>query len=352
MGCVKGYAALGTSCMLCENGSSLGSVIGLISGILVLTFGLLVLYYLHSVSIEEDGSDETGDSEGTENLKKKRRKSLVVRMLVSSSQTKTKKIVPRASSKSYDQNASDPADRNSISAEDDSRDEEQEDTHESRSIFGQLKILITFIQILSSMPLVMVGVQFPAAFKTLSRYLQTLNFDLMQTFVSVGCRFALSFHTQFWVHVCLPPVVMAVVFGAYKTVNLIWPAKPEHLRHRSGEMFKVVVLVILLMYPGLANRLFNMLNCMDVEGIPDKEFLIYDMNVECWVGQHMTDAVMAIMFLVIYIFGLPAGMFYGMFLHRKAMWDPSHSNHDHVLHMYGGLYEQVRLRRVFWFVLA
>ena len=315
MGCTKGYVAVGDSCLECPAGSSLPSVVGLISGVLALFFLFLLIYYKVADPSDED-KDTTGDSEKT------KKNSSSVKIFVASQ-------------------ASDREDSKSTAKDEEVEDEEEDFVHKSQNIYGHVKIIITFCQVLSSMPLVMVGVQFPDHFKSLSSVLNSLNLDVMRTFMSAGCRFSLSFHLQFWVHVCIPPILMIVAVGAYKIVNMIRPPKPNHLKYRSAEMFKVMILVILLLYPGMATRLFNMLNCMSIEGIPDKEFLLADMDVQCWTGQHKVDAIMAVVFISVYIVGVPMGMFLGMFVNRKAMWDRDHPDHDQVYHIYGGLYDQV-----------
>ena len=90
--------------------------------------------------------------------------------------------------------------------------------------------------------------------------------------------------------------------------------------------------------PGLATRLFSLLNCSEIDGINDRLYLEADWSVECHVGEHSMMTIFGIAFLIIYIIGIPLVMFILLFKNRRALYNEEHPNHKDVVFEYGGLY--------------
>jgi hypothetical protein len=192
------------------------------------------------------------------------------------------------------------------------------------------------------MPSVMGGVPFPVVFIEFSIPLKAFNLDILSILNSIlgvsQCRLALGFHAQTIVHLTLPLLTVIAIVGAYYVSKCAKkPKSAKALSHRRAQVAKVLILVILLLYPGLATRLFQLWNCTGVDGVPGR-FLVPDMSVECFVGEHAVMTAVGIFFMVLYILGIPVVMFAVLYKNRKALWDISHPDHKDVQFEYGGLY--------------
>ena len=112
--------------------------------------------------------------------------------------------------------------------------------------------------------------------------------------------------------------------------------------------------LLLLCYytdPGLATRLFTLFDCTSVDGIADTRFLKADYSVKCAVGEHVAMTVVGIVFMLLYIVGIPAFMFVQLFKNRKALHDEAHPKHREVLFEYGGLYSSYEPKYYYFEVL-
>ena len=114
---------------------------------------------------------------------------------------------------------------------------------------------------------------------------------------------------------------------------------------------KILILTVLLLFPSLATRLFTLLKCEEVQGIPGKQFLEADWSVECFVGEHATMAGVGALGFVLYIVGIPVAMVLVLLRVRNALHDPAHPNHLHVMYTFGGLYAQYE-PKFWWFEFA
>ena len=60
----------------------------------------------------------------------------------------------------------------------------------------------------------------------------------------------------------------------------------------------------------------------------------------CHEGEHASMVFVCVVFMLLYILGIPLGMFLALFRNRHALWDDSHAKHDYVNKVFGGLYHQ------------
>ena len=75
-----------------------------------------------------------------------------------------------------------------------------------------------------------------------------------------------------------------------------------------------------------------------MQGITGKEFLVNDLSIVCWEGDHASMVGVGIAFMCLYIAGIPLIVFLTLFRNRAALWDESHKDHKDVVFEYGGLY--------------
>ena len=116
------------------------------------------------------------------------------------------------------------------------------------TMFGQLKILVAFVQILSSMPGVMGGVPFPASFVSVTLPFTLANLDFVGLLSLSACRLALGFHGQTLVHMSMPPLMLLTIVGAYAAAHCVKKPKDAGERtHRQAEVAKMLILGTLLL---------------------------------------------------------------------------------------------------------
>jgi hypothetical protein len=78
----------------------------------------------------------------------------------------------------------------------------------------------------------------------------------------------------------------------------------EHMhKKQSTERFKVTLMVVFfLFYPTIIKGVFAMFSC---QSFGDVEYLIADMSVECFTEEHTTFVVLAGIFFVLFVIGIP-----------------------------------------------
>ena len=108
---------------------------------------------------------------------------------------------------------------------------------------------------------------------------------------------------------------------------------------------KTLILLILVIYPGLATRVFSILRCQLVNEV---YVLQQDFNVVCYTGEHNMYLILAIAFMIVYIFGIPGMVLFTLWRNRKHLHDESSPKHEVVDHEFGGLYKQYE-KEYWWF---
>ena len=92
----------------------------------------------------------------------------------------------------------------------------------SNKYFGQLKILIMFLQIVSALPYSIDSVQWPENFKLLAMNLSFVNFEFMKLMDFSSCSLSLHPLNRFALHVSFFLLVIFVVITAYATSICIY----------------------------------------------------------------------------------------------------------------------------------
>jgi hypothetical protein len=121
---------------------------------------------------------------------------------------------------------------------------------------GQLKIIIAYIQIMASMPGVMESVPWPETFTSFTVPFTAVNFNFMGIFAQSSCGLSLRFPQQFVVQMSLPLFLAMSAGIALCMSNIV--GKTEMKQHRSAQATKILLLLILFVYPGLCTGVFTM----------------------------------------------------------------------------------------------
>ena len=207
-------------------------------------------------------------------------------------------------------------------------------------IFGQLKILLSFFQIFSSMPSVLDSVPWPNIVLEFSIPFSIFNMDFLTMISKSSCSVSVRFFDRFLLHMILPLFCLLAVGMAY----ILSRACKKNLKTRvrlNEETSKVIILIVLLLFPGLTTKIFQVWKCQSIDGIVG-ELLVQDYSITCHQGEHLTFIFIAAGFLCLYIVGIPLIMFMLMWKNRKHLHDETSSRHAIVKKALGGLYSQCK----------
>ena len=224
------------------------------------------------------------------------------------------------------------------------------------SVFGQIKLIISFVQILSSMPVAFDSVPWPSNFKNFYfGLLGWVNLDFLSILVSPNtCNLSLSPLDRFALHMLVPPMILLACYASFRVMVVTLMCQKasgdgsaKEIRRAQRQIWwettmKMLIVFTLLLYPGIATRTFSVFRCRSVDGISEMLFLAADMNVECWSSGsiHPGRVGLAVVSITVYIFGIPAAIFAILLKNRVHLYDEKSPRHKEVKFELGGLYQQ------------
>lgn len=183
---------------------------------------------------------------------------------------------------------------------------DQED--KADSAIGQIKILIAFLQIMSSMPAVMDGVPWPKAWLSVAGPFSAINLDVVGLSTFASCKLALLFPDKFVLHMCIPILFILAVVVAYGISRCVKKTKSAvDAAAREAIVSKIVIVGILFLYPGVATKVFSMFRCKSYNGVPET-LLEVDFTVACFSPYHMSYVIIGAACGLLYVLGIPLMM--------------------------------------------
>ncbi len=208
-------------------------------------------------------------------------------------------------------------------------------------VFGQAKILLSFLQITGSMPGVMDGVNWPASFVSFTVPMGAINLDVMGLFQVSKCDLAVPFHSQFILHMLLLPFLLLSIAGSYKLAHVVRkPQTEDEHTKRHLVLYKSIVLIILFIYPGICTRVFSLIKCIHVDGVDDGIVLEADFAVRCFKGEHLFYSIFGFICMALYVVGIPGVMLLLLFKNRAHLHNKDDPKNKEVQAFLGGLYTQ------------
>ena len=153
------------------------------------------------------------------------------------------------------------------------------------------------------------------------------------------------------VHMSMPPMLAAAIFTAYAVSNCLKPPNTKAMKaHRKAQTIKLLLGLILFMYPGLATRCFQMFKCSQFEGLTYR-VLEADPSMICDQSEHTLYVTLALIFIGVYVIGIPFGMLITLWKNKKHLYvekgqEPTEKQKD-IGYELGGMYMQYEPR--FWY---
>ena len=219
-----------------------------------------------------------------------------------------------------------------------------------KRLFGQVKIIVAFLQILAAMPNVFDNVPWPKDFIQFTIPLNFVNLDFLSAFMETTCKLAVPFLDQFVLHMILPVLLLIAVIASYLTSRCCIKSK-DKLERGKALRSQILILGVLLMYPGLSTKIFSVFRCKTIVGVDDGQVLVADFAVRCFSLYHMMYVTAAVACVGVYVIGLPGSMFLALWRHRKHLHDENAEHHDVVKESLGGLYQQYE-PEYWWFEMV
>merc|ERR1711865_1340557 len=135
---------------------------------------------------------------------------------------------------------------------------------------------------------------------------------------------------------CLLVIVLAYFIAKKCCVKKNDIEKQENMKETAS---KAVILIILLIFPGLATKIFTIFKCKTIEGIPGS-LLVEDYDQRCYEGEHFTFMIIGVVFLCLYVLGIPLIMFLLLWRNKKHLHDEKSPKHRIIKNALGGMYTQ------------
>ena len=110
--------------------------------------------------------------------------------------------------------------------------------------FGQLKIILAFVQILSSMPGVFDNVPWPTGFIEFTLPLNFVNLDFLSVFMASSCSLSVPFLDQFVLHMILPVTLMLAVLVAYTCSRRCLRSNAKKLKHGNELKYQIMGMLL------------------------------------------------------------------------------------------------------------
>jgi len=212
-----------------------------------------------------------------------------------------------------------------------------------KNLIGQVKILILFVQLLSSMPNAFDGVPWPDQFKLFATHISLpFTLDFLSAFALGGCHLSLYPLDAFVLHMLSVPMLAASVVTAYVvTAKLPGCQRTKTKVDARREMaIKIFLFLLQLMYPGLTARVFSIFRCDSFEGAVAQPVFVYNLLVKCHMDRHAVFEGLAVVFMLLYVAGVPLAVFLVLWLNRRHLNDESSPKHEAVKYKFGALYRQ------------
>ena len=167
--------------------------------------------------------------------------------------------------------------------------------------------------------------------------------DVMGMFGFTACGFNLPFITKFILHMLLPICIISMMLVARVPAYFL---RPNRRAAQKQRFLKQALTILLIMYPGICTRIFQVLKCKTIVGVA--EVLQADFSIVCG-GAGVQDGrplEIVVLFMGLYVVGLPLGILIALKCNRAHLYDVHSPKHEAVNDEYGTLYNQYEEK--FW----
>jgi CRP-like cAMP-binding protein len=209
-------------------------------------------------------------------------------------------------------------------------------------------ILISYMQILSSISVAADACAWPPSFSSFVATLGIVNLDFARIVPVASCTLLLPNHVSMALHLSTPITVVVTIKTAAALATKIKNSETlTQRRHQQNFAFKTIITFVMLCYPSVCTRVFQAFRCFRVE---DRFYLEADFAVECWNSEaHNIYAAVSVVYLIFFLVGVPLLLFFELWRNRMYLHGtPSSRKHRLTKERLGALYHHFEDDR-WWF---
>jgi len=163
---------------------------------------------------------------------------------------------------------------------------------------GQLKLLTSHFQVLSGGGKSL-NIKWPGTAAGLVRLANYFNVDVFAIF-SIDCVERWTHFDKLHAFIAAPALFMGVFVGMYLVVKNFTDMDTDAIKNFAWSKFMVLMFI---MYPMLCTNLLAVFQCREIDGL---EWLEADLTIQCYTESWTNEAILTLVFIVIFPFGVPA----------------------------------------------
>jgi len=216
-------------------------------------------------------------------------------------------------------------------------------------LMGLFKILLGFMQIISTMAVNLPEVPWPDSLTVTWSMLGVIaNIDLFEG-IAVDCvTSSYTFYDTFLITI-LYPIFLMVIIVAVTKYRQNHAESTEVAETCLDEGWKVSLFLMFLLYPSISATVLRVWNCRDIEGT---SYVRADYTLVCSTpsgteGEWASYASIAAFAFVLYPIGIPALFAYVLYENQESLHDEDHPDHASTFAKFGFLYSSYT-EDVFW----
>ena len=188
----------------------------------------------------------------------------------------------------------------------------QINTNNFKSVGNRIRILIGYLQITAAL-IFSFDIPWPPMTKNLFKSLTFMNFNFMDLFAPINpCILHTPFLKQAAFHMAILPICVLIILTAASVASCFNKARLVIWSRAKA----VLVTIVFLLYPGICTRVFTTFKC---RRIGEKWYLTADYSVVCHEGDHATAQLAMVVFLFVYVIGVPIGTMVVLYCNKRLM---------------------------------
>ncbi|CAE7541394.1 unnamed protein product [Symbiodinium sp. CCMP2592] len=189
-----------------------------------------------------------------------------------------------------------------------------------KEINTKLKIVVSLLQVLNTIPGVFRFVTWPAALLQFMEVLSMFNLSIFQV-VPADCVHPNTFYDRLLVTTLLP-ISLWVILALICQLRVCWlKAQSQQRAEIQSGFFGVALMVAYLVLPAASSTIFDTFKCQsfDLDDGQVGRFLQADLAINCDTDIHQHYIVYAACMTAVYPAGIPIWMAITLWRHRKAI---------------------------------
>jgi len=165
-----------------------------------------------------------------------------------------------------------------------------------------LKVVLSFYQVASALPVVMPAVPWPSPFMRITGVVTWVNFSPVNI-PMISCLLPASFFDRLLFTIALPVFLLAFIFATELAGRVVLRSNPRKLEIFIDGCMSNIQVLLFLIYPSVSATILTAFACTYIDG---QMLLTASMDQECFSGFHMTHIVpLGLLGLVLFPLGVP-----------------------------------------------